>query len=198
MDFKRHNLIWLKGDDIPYVITRQAKTIQDELIVARSYAGIKNKNSRQASIVKLKDIDKHQRPYSLKKILHSSMSSIITNYKRSLLKILAYYKLYGIKIYVYGSTSWQYITSTPYLNENSDIDLLIEVGNINKLHLIPNLINDLSILIKLRLDGELLIIKDSLYIAINEWLNVDTHEQLLVKTDNHVYLSSKMDIIHSE
>lgn len=196
-EYFRHDLVWLRNENLPYVVTRQPAISSDKLQVARTIGVDKSLLSRQAFLIDTSEITKHTFPVRLIDILSrpESKEKIIIASKHVFIWSLLDKLASTISVYCYGSFSWEYLTNKIYTTNTSDLDLLFYVKNKEELSLVEDLFNKLSSCAKLPIDGEI-VFKRKCAVAIREWfnLNLASCEKILVKTNHEVNLLTRREI----
>lgn len=197
LEYFRHDLVWLRNENLPYVVTRQPAINSDKLQVARTIGVDKSVLSRQTFLIDTSEIIQHTLPVKLIDILNRSelREKIIANSnKASILSLLD--KLANtIPVCCYGSFSWEYLTNKIYTTATSDLDLLFYVKNEAELSGIADLFDKLNSCAKLPIDGEI-IFNRKCSVAIREWfnLNLASSEKILVKTSHEVNLLTQREV----
>ncbi|RQO37323.1 malonate decarboxylase holo-[acyl-carrier-protein] synthase [Herminiimonas sp. KBW02] len=93
----------------------------------------------------------------------------------------------GLNLRIYGSLAWQCVTGTPYLADNSDVDLLLAPATLEQAHAGLRLLDAVEKEGRVRLDGEM-IFPDGRAVA---WKELLAHTRLvMVKSNEGVALAT--------
>lgn len=197
LEYFRHDLVWLRNENLPYVVTRQPAINSDKLQVARTIGVDKSLLSRQTFIIDTSEIIQHTLPVKFIDILNRSelREKIILSNRQAFILLLLDKLANTIPVCCYGSFSWEYLTNKIYTSATSDLDLLFYVKSEAELSGVADLFNKLSSGAKLTIDGEI-IFKRKCAVAIREWfnLNLASCEKILVKTSHEVNLLTQREI----
>lgn len=197
LEYFRHDLVWLRNENLPYVVTRQPAISSDKLQVARTLGVDKSLLSRQTFLIDTSEIIQHTLPVKLIDILNKPelREKIIANSNKAFILSLLDKLANTIPVCCYGSFSWEYLTNKIYTSATSDLDLLFYIKNKKELLGVADLFNKLSSCTKLTIDGEI-VFKRKCAVAIREWFNLNfvSCEKILVKTSHEVNLLTQREI----
>jgi phosphoribosyl-dephospho-CoA transferase len=190
--FRRHDWAWVgKGTalpdlmdvrhhheaGLPFVVCRRpASTGMDRL-----HLGLALPDKRRIGFgVEMSGVTKHRAPLSLGEVLNVAPHS----WSLMLRHLAARFKEVGMEARVYGSTSWQAMTGATYIQEESDLDLLLAPATGDQLRLALEILASMNGS-RPRLDGEV-VLPDGRAAA---WREAASHSTtLLVKTLSDVSL----------
>lgn len=84
---------------------------------------------RMYSYLKEEDVDSKIDPYSLSNKINNVNQTLAI--KKLYVELFDYAQLLNIKIGLYGSMAYEILTGNKYINQGSDLDLLVKAGNMS-------------------------------------------------------------------
>ncbi len=129
--FQRHDLVWLKDTDTPYVVTRRSVTqvMQRTLALGRCFPATQGgKPQRLAATASEADVLRWRPALSVAEMLLQS-ARLPATWTYTLRQLLAVQAQFALTLRVYGSLAWQVLdpSCSQYIRELSDIDLLVTI-----------------------------------------------------------------------
>ncbi|MFZ6654336.1 malonate decarboxylase holo-[acyl-carrier-protein] synthase [Undibacterium sp. TJN19] len=214
--YQRHDLVWLSDtawqaivqaqpaagmlkqwqeQEWPAVIRRaDAGTAADEVCIGLPLPPEDGIKPRVAAKVKHHDIVAHQSALSLASVIAIAPPK----WQASLQTLNQQAQGAGIRLRVYGSLAWQFLTGQHYLSDNSDIDLLFRPQHHIQLRAGLALLQ--QHLADIPLDGEIVFPNDGA-VAWKEWLLSDASQggfeqkRVLVKAMDSVSLQTRQSLL---